>query len=117
MKKILVVDDDQDLLIVLKSFLGKNGFDVGVTTSCGEGLSIFYSFQPDLVLLDINVGNEDGREMCKEIKTHADYQHIPVMVMSANHEVLKFHHDYYADAYLEKPFKLSYLLQALKTHV
>ena len=61
MKKILIVDDDEDLLTNMKSFFKRNGYHVVVTKSCDEGLDIFYSFQPDLVLLDINVSDQDGR--------------------------------------------------------
>jgi len=116
MKKILVVDDDQDLLVVLRSFLEKNGYDVRVSISCEEGLQIFYSFQPDLVLLDINVGNEDGLAMCKKIKTQSDFLHIPVILISANHDALKFYQDFYANSYVEKPFKLNNLRQVVEMH-
>ena len=114
MKKVLVVDDDTDLLVVMKSFLKKNGYEVRVTTSCEEGLNIFYSFKPDLVLLDINVGSEDGREMCRKIKTQAEYAHIPVLLISANHEALQLYGDYGANAAVQKPFELPALLQLLQ---
>lgn len=117
MKKVLVVDDDTDLLVMMKSFLKKNGYDVRVTTSCEEGLDIFYSFKPALVLLDINVGSEDGREMCRKIKTQAEYRHIPVLLISANHEALQFYSDYGANAAVRKPFQLPALLQLLQAQV
>jgi DNA-binding response OmpR family regulator len=117
MKKVLVVDDDKDLLVMLKSFLKKRGYDVKVTISCSEGLDIFYSFRPDLLLLDINVGEEDGREMCKKIKTQAEYRHIPVLLISANHEALQFYGDYGANAGVPKPFELPELLTLLESHV
>ena len=117
MKKILIVDDDEDLLVNLKSFFKRNGYFVAVTKSCDEGLEIFYSFQPDLVLLDINVGDQDGREMCKKIKTHAGYQHIPVILISANHDDLKFYTDYGANATIEKPFESLRLLHLIQTYI
>ncbi len=114
MKKVLVVDDDTDLLVMMKTFLKRNGYDVRVTTSCEEGLDIFYSFKPDIVLLDINVGSEDGREMCRKIKTQAEYCLIPVLLISANHEALQFYGDYGANAAVKKPFVLPSLLQLLQ---
>ena len=117
MKKILVVDDDTDLLVMMKSFLKKKGYDVVATISCSQGLDIFYSFGPDLVLLDINVGNEDGREMCKKIKTQAAYQHIPVLLISANHEALAFFDDYGANGGVKKPFELNELQQLMEAHM
>ena len=56
MKKIMVVDDEKDLLAVVKGFLKKAGYDVAVTTSCDEGLNILQSFKPDIIYMDINVG-------------------------------------------------------------
>ncbi len=114
MKKVLVVDDDTDLLVMMKAFLKKNGYEVAVTMSCEEGLAIFYSFKPHVVVLDINVGNEDGREMCRRIKTQAEYRHIPVLLISANHEALQFYNDYGANGAVRKPFELPSLLQLLE---
>src|ERR1700744_3484816 len=91
MKKILVVDDDTDLLATMKVYLRRQGYEVAVTTSCDEGLQIFTSFKPDLVFLDMNVGDQDGREMCLIIKSRAEFRHIPVVLISANHEELKLY--------------------------
>ena len=85
-----------------KPLFTRNGYHVAGTKSCDEGLEIFYSFQPELVLLDINVGDQDGREMCKKIKSHAEYQHIPVILISANHDHLKSYSDYAANNIIEK---------------
>lgn len=117
MKKVLVVDDDTDLLAMMKAFLQKSGYEARVTTSCEEGLEIFYLFKPDLVLLDINVGSEDGREMCRKIKTQAEYHHVPVLLISANHEALQRYGDYGANAAVKKPFELPALFQLLQVHI
>lgn len=117
MKKILVVDDDKDLLANLKVFFKLQGYNVRVTTSCEEGLQILDSFQPDLIFLDINVGDEDGREMCRKIKGQAEYQHIPVILISANQEALLSYLDYGANAYLKKPFELSGLINNLNDYL
>jgi DNA-binding response OmpR family regulator len=107
MKKIMVVDDDKDLLANMKAFLRKEGYEVAVTTSCDEGSEILHSFQPDLIFLDINVGDDDGREMCKKIKAQAEYEHVPVILISANHEALKLYKDCGANSFINKPFPLS----------
>lgn len=115
MKKILVVDDNEDILFMLKSFLRLKGYEVMVSVTCKEALGIFYSFQPDLVLLDVNVGEEDGRVMCQQIKSQADYRHIPVILISANNEGLKAYEDHGASAAVEKPFNLPQLLTLIKS--
>lgn len=115
MKKILVVDDNEDILVTLKSFLRLKGYEPAVSLTCREALGIFYSFQPDLVLLDVNVGEEDGRVMCKQIKSQADYRHIPVILISADGEGLKGYEDHGASAAMEKPFNLPGLLVLIKS--
>jgi DNA-binding response OmpR family regulator len=110
MKKILIVDDDEDLLVSMKSLFTKNGFDIAVTISCDEGFSILNSFKPDLIFLDLNVGDEDGREMCRKIKEDADFKHIPVVFISSDHEALKLYNEYGAASFLEKPLQFSSLL-------
>lgn len=117
MKRVLFVDDDVDLLAATKTFLRKQGFEVATTTSCKEGLEILEAFHPELVLLDINVGDEDGRLMCRRIKEQAEYERIPVILMSANHEELATYRDYGADNFLKKPFELSAVTNALKGYL
>lgn len=117
MKKIMVVDDDKDLLISMKSFFTRKGYSVVVTTSCNEGLQIFDSFQPDLIFLDINVGDEDGREMCRAIRSRAEYQHIPIVLISANHDELQLFRDCGANAMMKKPFALSGIIDTLAEYL
>ena len=110
MKKIMVVDDEKDLLALVKGYLKKAGYDVAVTTSCKEGADILASFKPNLIFLDINVGSEDGRQMCKQIKSMAEHKHIPIVLISANDDSLQTYKEYDADAFLKKPFQPSQLL-------
>lgn len=117
MKRILIVDDDVDLLASLKSFLTRKGYEVTTTTSCDNGLQILFSASPHLVLLDINVGDEDGREMCRKIKGNAESQHIPVILISANHQQLERYQDYGANEFLPKPFDSLKLLQTIEKAV
>src|ERR1700744_573295 len=107
MKKIMVVDDDKDLLVTMKAFISKLGYSVVVSTSCGEGLDMLDWFGPDLIFLDINIGEEDGREMCQKIKSIGQYQHIPVVLISGNHEALQQYRTCRANSVIYKPFRLS----------
>src|ERR1700742_5358682 len=117
MKKVMVVDDEIDLLALVKGYLKRAGYEVAVTTSCKEGLTILTSFQPDLIFLDINVGTEDGREMCKQIKSMAEHRHIPVILISANDDALSTYQEYQADAILKKPLQLSQLLKMTMSYL
>lgn len=113
----MVVDDERDLLAVVKGYLRRAGYDVTVTTSCEEGLNILISFKPDLIFLDINVGSEDGREMCKSIKSMAEHKHIPVILMSADDDSLKTYKEYGADSFVRKPLQPGHLLNLATIHL
>ena len=117
MKRIMVVDDEKDLLAVVKGYLERAGYEVAVTTTCNEGLDILKSFKPDLIYLDINVGTEDGREMCRQIKSLAEHKHIPVILISANDDALKTYREYKADGIMKKPFEPLKLLDLSELHL
>ena len=116
-KKILIVEDDADMLDLLKISLMSNGCRVKGSLTCFEGLRMFYSFQPDLILLDINVGCEDGRQVCIEIKSQAIYQHIPVVMMSALNQSVENYLEYGANDFLQKPFTLTDLKSLFSRHL
>jgi len=113
MKKVLVVDDDCDLLVILAAYLTRKGFVVMTCMSCREGKEALDKFQPDYILLDINVGDEDGRELCQTISQEARWRHIPVVMISANHEQLSTVQSFGARAALQKPFELEKVLETL----
>jgi DNA-binding response OmpR family regulator len=117
MKKIMVVDDEKDLLALAKGYLKKAGYDVAVTTSCKDGADILVSFRPNLIFLDINVGSEDGREMCRQIKSLAEHKHIPIVLISADDDLLKTYKEYAADSFLRKPFQPSELLDVAASYL
>jgi len=106
----MIVDDEKDLLALAKGYLKRAGYDVAVTTSCKEGAGILASFKPDLIFLDINVGSEDGRKVCKQIKSLAEHKHVPIILISANDDSLATFREYDADSFLKKPFMPSQLL-------
>lgn len=117
MKKILVVDDETDLLAGLKRFLEMSGYDVAVTTTCKGGVDILASFKPDIIFLDINVGNEDGREACRQIRSLADHRHTPIVLISADDDYLKTYREYDANSFLRKPFQPSQLLEVAASYL
>jgi DNA-binding response OmpR family regulator len=117
MKRIMVVDDDTDYLAAMKGFLKQSGYEVAVTTSCDEGLLILISFAPHLIFLDIDVGAQDGREMCRKIKSMADHKHIPIILVSGNYSALETYKTYQADEFLKKPFEPSELLNLASSHL
>jgi len=114
MSKILVVDDETIFLDAMKAILNRYNYEVAISVSCVEGFELLRTFRPDLIFLDINVGYQDGRELCKKIKTSAEFSHIPIILISAHHDHLKFYADCGADAGIRKPFQLPILLETLE---
>ena len=86
MSKILVVDDEKDVLDVLRLVLAKSGYEVLTATSGMEGLTQAESQLPDLILLDIMMQQMDGWEVLKLLKLDERTSSIPVVILSARVE-------------------------------
>ena len=84
--RILVIDDEADVLEVLRLVLSRSGYEVAATTSGIEGLASAQSDRPDLVLLDIMMQRMDGWEVLRALKSDAATRDIPVVILSARVE-------------------------------
>ena len=111
MSKILVVDDDVDILSVVEMLLTMKGFEVEVTAHGDRVVSKAESFQPDLVLLDVLISGHDGRNICRQLKSDKRTSHIPVIMFSAHPAAATSITDYGADDFIAKPFDVSNLLK------
>jgi DNA-binding response OmpR family regulator len=115
MSRILAVDDDHDILEVLQYILEDSGYEVEILS---DGTKLFEQIKlhmPDLILLDIMLGNADGRDLCKSVKLQIDTHDIPVIMISASHnlsDVLK--QDCAPDDFIAKPFDINTLLSKIK---
>jgi DNA-binding response OmpR family regulator len=111
MRRIIVVDDNEDILEIIKLIL--EGYDYEVLTLADGGL-LFKSireFKPDLILLDIMLGNMDGRELCKEIRENDATKDIPVIFVSASHSISERFMAVESNVdYLAKPFDINELI-------
>ena len=116
MNKILVVDDDLDILEVLRFLLKKNGFDVIALSEAQKVIETVKTANPDIILLDINLSGYDGREICKYLKTTLNLK-LPIILFSANISYKNSYKDSHADDFLEKPFEVKKLLSVLRSHL
>jgi DNA-binding response OmpR family regulator len=116
MKKILVADDDPDIVEVVSIMLESRGFEVCSTLLGQSVFSMVKSQRPDLVVLDIRMPDMDGRDVCKLIKDSQETKSIPVLMFSANRNVGQSALDSGADDFLDKPFNMQDLL-AKVTHL
>ncbi len=85
MKKILVVDDSREILEVIELILGTEGYEVNGIWDASKLNQSVTDFKPDLILLDVMLGNIDGRDLCNSLKTDRSTNHIPVIMISASH--------------------------------
>ena len=107
MAKIMVVDDSIDLLHLIGIIIKMEGHESIALSSPVELMQKLDDYNPDLIILDVNIGSYNGREICKNIKANPAGKNIPVLLTSASAEVLTDFKDFGADDVLEKPFELS----------
>lgn len=117
MSKILVVDDDLDILVVMEILLSMKGFDVDVTAKWENTFDKIRSFKPDLILLDVLISGNDGRNLCKQLKSKPETKHIPVIMFSAHPSAAASINEYGADDFIAKPFDVNDLLQKVNNHL
>jgi DNA-binding response OmpR family regulator len=112
-KKILIIEDEIDLIKVLKDTFEKENFQVFCAENGEEGVEKFYEKNPDLILLDINMPKKNGWEVCKEVREQSN---IPIVMMTArDSEIDELKGlNIGADDYITKPFSLKVLIVKVK---
>ncbi|MEO6219232.1 MAG: response regulator [Ginsengibacter sp.] len=113
MDKILVIDDDEEILNVVKLILAMDGFEVETECRWEETFKKIDSFNPDLILLDISLGGEDGRNISRMIKSKDTLRHIHIVLFSAKLGVHKHFSECLADGFIAKPFNAQDLLDKI----
>ena len=111
-KKILVVDDDPDILDALQFMLEDAGYRV-TTTEKGEYAENLHDTNgglPDVILLDVLLSGKDGRLICQKLKSQEETKHIPIIMMSAHNNALQSVASVGADDFIAKPFETADLL-------
>jgi len=117
MNKILVVDDDVDILTLVEAILSMNTFDVQGISRWEDIYTKMDEFKPNLVLLDVMLGGADGRDICKNLHLDKKTKNIPVVLFSANPEMGKYIKECMAQDFVPKPFDISNLLKTVKTYL
>lgn len=101
-KKILIVDDDPDILEVTSMILETKGYEVSTS---GDGNNIT-EVMPDLLLLDIWMSGKYGSDICRELKASEKTRQIKIIMISANRDIAEIASECGADGYISKPFKM-----------
>lgn len=116
MSKILIIEDDENILTLEKDYLEANGFEVDFTLDGDSGLKMALENSYSLILLDIMLPGIDGFEICKKIRQTSN---IPILLVSAKKgEPDKINGlGFGADDYIVKPFSPSELVARVKAHI
>lgn len=115
-KKILVVDDEEHILELIKFNLEKNGYGVITADNGKDAFLIAKEQQPDLMLLDLMLPGMDGLDVCKEVRKEASISNMPIIMITAKGEELDkiLGLELGADDYITKPFSVRELIARVK---
>jgi len=112
------VDDNEDILEVLQLILEDFGYEVETLNNGTFLFDKINEHRPDLILLDIMLGNMDGRELCKDVKSKKETHDIPVILISASHNVSDiFKPSNAPNDFLAKPFNIIELIDKIQMHL
>jgi DNA-binding response OmpR family regulator len=117
MTKVLIVDDDNDLLEMVSLVLTNYNMKVNALGECLQFFNTMSDVKPDIVLMDIYLGECDGRELCLDLKGRSRYSDIPVILYSAGNISVSSVKESKADDFLSKPFDITHLISRINTHL
>ena len=103
---VLVADDDEDILLLVRAVLEREGHDVIVTRDGAEAFAVALERRPDLAVLDVAMPELDGLEVLRRLRAEANMAELPVVLLSARvqEDDVKRGYDSGANAYVQKPF-------------
>ena len=111
-KKILIADDEPNIVAALEFLLQQGGYEVHIAKNGEEALELVETCVPDLVLLDVMMPKKSGYEVCTRIRERADWRHIKVVMLSAKGRDAEVNKGLSmgADLYVTKPFSTRELM-------
>ncbi|OQX64192.1 MAG: response regulator [Desulfococcus sp. 4484_241] len=121
-KRVLVVDDEPDFVMLVKKYLEKDGFQVETAYNGVEGIEKVHANPPDAIVLDVMMPEKDGYEVCAELKSDEKYADIPIVLLTAVADhVSSTRYSHFdgmsmkADDYLPKPASAEDICESVKS--
>ena len=116
-KRICIIEDEVDIIHLLKYNLEKEGYEVVSIQSGENAIEFIHVNKPDIILLDIMIPSIDGFEICKELKSKKETKEIPIIMLSAKTEEANIVAglELGAEDYITKPFSITVLIARLRT--
>ncbi len=118
-KKILIVDDEVDLVETVRFPLEMEGYHVLVSYNGEDALNLARKENPDLILLDLMLPKLDGYKVCRLLKFDDRYKHIPILMLTAKTQEKDkaLGMETGANEYITKPFEMDQLLKKVKAYL
>jgi len=118
MTKILIVDDEQDIVESLSFMLQSQGYETICAYDGEEGLKLAKEAAPDLIMLDVMMPKINGYKICRLLKYDAKYKNIPVIMLTARSQESDklIGEETGADEYITKPFEFNDVLECLQKY-
>lgn len=119
MKKILIVDDEADIIEILRFVLEANGFECVTAMDGEEGLKLAREISPDLIILDVMMPKINGYKISRLLKYDNKYKDIPILMITARsqEEDKVIGEETGANEYITKPFKVDYVVEKVKSYL
>ncbi len=114
-RKVLIVDDEPNIVTALEFLLERRGYAVRVATNGEEALALVESYRPDVMLLDVMMPKRSGYEVCQKVRERPDMQHVKVVMLSAKGREAEVNKGLSlgADLYITKPFSTQELVERI----
>lgn len=115
MTKILILDDDMDLLSIVKSLLKKRGYDVWTFANWQKAWEKIRNNKPNLILLDVFLKGMDGMNVCRKLKSTSSTRNIPIIMFSSFPSIAESAIDEFgADEFIAKPFEVNDMMNKIR---
>ncbi|MCK5165157.1 MAG: response regulator [Desulfobacula sp.] len=115
-KKILIVDDEPNIIVPLEFLMKQNNYDVRTAQTGEKAMDLISSWKPDLILLDIMLPGMDGYEVCQKIRQEKKFNQTRIVFLSAMARSIDIAKGMglAADDYITKPFATDYVVSKIK---
>ena len=113
-KSILLIDDDEMIHTFFKLMLTKEGYNLTIAGNRQLAIGLLDEMTPDLIIIDKNLGDEDGGLLCKDIKSQSGLSDTPVLLISGYPMSNDEYRSYLADGFIGKPINMANLKQDIK---
>ena len=117
MRKLLIIDDSKDLLFAMQRLLSFYDFTVRTVTDSKTLQFEIEIFKPEIIIIDVLLSGENGREICKIVRENPANKEITLILFSASPRHLKNFEECNADGVIEKPFGIKELIETIDTAV